>query len=163
MQIGLRWPNDVYVLGRKICGILVEVPPRRNDRLVVGIGLNVNNSVQHAPPEVASSATSLRDVAGYSLPLSHVLTRVLCQFMHHYAALAQGDLALAHQWQEWCMLTGSQVRVETGQRKTEGVCGGIADNGALLIDTPHGREQCLSGTVSEVSSKQADNGSWTRR
>jgi BirA family biotin operon repressor/biotin-[acetyl-CoA-carboxylase] ligase len=155
LPVGLKWPNDVYVSGRKICGILVEVPPRRNDRLVVGMGLNVNNSMQQAPPEVANSAISLRDLAGYSFPLPTVLIRVLCQFLGHFEALKQGDLAaadrsLASQWHEWCMLTGLRVRVETGRRVVEGTCTGIADSGALLLDTPQGQEQCLSGTVTVI-------------
>lgn len=147
LPVGLKWPNDVYVAGRKICGILVEVPPRRPDRLVVGMGLNINNSMQPAPPEVALSAISLRDLAGYSFPLPTVLTRVLCQFLGHLEALKQGDLALASQWQEWCMLTGLRVRIEMGRRTVEGTCEGIAESGALLLNTPQGREQCLSGTV----------------
>lgn len=147
LPVGLKWPNDVYVTGRKICGILVEVPPRRPDRLVVGIGLNVNNSLQHAPPGVAQSAISLRDLAGYAFPLPTVLIRTLCQFLGHYEALKQGDLALASQWQEWCMLTGRQVRVETGRRTMEGTCAGIAESGALLLDTRRGHEQCVSGSV----------------
>lgn len=150
LPIGLKWPNDVYVAGRKICGILVEVPPRRNDRLVVGIGLNVNNSTQEAPAAVAKSAISLRDLAGYSFPLPTVLTRVLCQFLTHFEALKQGDLALASQWQEWCMLTGLRVRVETGRCMVEGICQGIAESGALLLETRQGREQRLSGTVTVV-------------
>jgi BirA family biotin operon repressor/biotin-[acetyl-CoA-carboxylase] ligase len=147
LLVGLKWPNDVYVCERKICGILVEVPPRRSDRLVLGIGLNVNNSMQHAPPEVALSAISLCDVAGFPFPLPVVLTRVLCQLMQHLGAMTRGDMALASQWQDWCMLTGMRVRVETGQRATEGICRGIDDAGALLLDTDRGCQRCFSGTV----------------
>jgi BirA family biotin operon repressor/biotin-[acetyl-CoA-carboxylase] ligase len=147
LPVGLKWPNDVYVSGRKICGILVEVSPRRSDRLVLGIGLNVNNSMQQAPPDVALSAISLRDVAGFPLSLSVVLTRVLCQLRQLLGAMTRGDMTLASQWQDWCMLTGMRVRVETGQLATEGICGGIDDAGALLLNTDRGCERCLSGTV----------------
>src|SRR5438034_451345 len=45
-EMRVKWPNDVYLAGRKICGILSESVPARRDRIVVGIGVNVNNRVQ---------------------------------------------------------------------------------------------------------------------
>ena len=47
--VGLKWPNDVWLNGRKAAGILVEVPAVRRGRLVIGVGLNVNNSFESAP------------------------------------------------------------------------------------------------------------------
>ena len=147
LEIGLKWPNDVYVQGRKICGILVEVPPRSPDRIVVGIGLNVNNSFQHAPPAVAATAISLREVAGYSFNLTNVLIRLLSQLADHLAALARDDAALATRWKSLCMLSGRQIQVEAGQRTTGGICQGIDESGALLVDTTSGQEMCISGIV----------------
>lgn len=147
LEIGLKWPNDVYVQGRKICGILVEVPPRSPDRIVVGIGLNVNNSCQLAPPAVAATAISLREVAGYSFNLTNVLIRLLSQLADHLAALARDDAALATRWKSLCMLSGRQIQVEAGQRTTRGTCQGIDESGALLVDTATGQEMCVSGIV----------------
>ena len=59
--VGLKWPNDVWLNNRKACGILVEVPPTRCGRLVIGVGLNVNNSFDSAPAELQLNATSLSD------------------------------------------------------------------------------------------------------
>ena len=147
LEIGLKWPNDVYVRSRKICGILVEVSPRSPDRLVVGIGINVNNSLTQAPQPVAATAISLMDVAGYSFDLTIVLVRVLHQLANQLAALARADVTLASRWQELCMLSGRRVQVEAGQRTTVGMCQGIDESGALLVDTSLGRERCISGIV----------------
>lgn len=147
LEIGLKWPNDVYVQGRKICGILVEVPPRSPDRIVVGIGLNVNNSFEQAPRAVAATATSLREVAGYSFNLTVVVIRVFRQLADHLAALARADAALPHRWQSLCMLSGRSVQVEAGQKTTVGICQGIDESGALLVDTPSRCEKCISGVV----------------
>jgi len=147
LQIGLKWPNDVFVQCRKICGILTETSPRAPARLVLGIGLNVNNSLAAAPSAVAATATSLVDVAGYRFDLSVVLTHVLRQLAEQLAALARADTALASRWQELCMLTGHHIQVDAGQRVTVGLCQGIDESGALLVDTPAGRELCRSGVV----------------
>ena len=62
IQIQLKWPNDVLVNERKICGILVEseIYNRQINYLVVGIGINLNHTLQEFPPEIRSLATSLR-------------------------------------------------------------------------------------------------------
>ena len=104
--------------------------PRSPDRLVVGIGINVNNSLTQAPQPVAATAISLMDVAGYSFDLTIVLVRVLHQLANQLAALARADVTLASRWQELCMLSGRRVQVEAGQRTTVGMCQGIDESGA---------------------------------
>ncbi|MHB0957511.1 MAG: biotin--[acetyl-CoA-carboxylase] ligase [Pirellulaceae bacterium] len=153
LEIGLKWPNDVYVLGRKICGILVEVPPRAPDRIVVGMGLNVNNTFETAPPAVALRAISLREAAGYAFDLTVVLIRLLSQLAAQLAALARGDAMLVHRWQSFCMLSGRRIQVEAGQRPTVGICQGIDESGALLVDTTVRREKCVSGIVTVLDSR----------
>ncbi|MHB8968942.1 MAG: biotin--[acetyl-CoA-carboxylase] ligase [Pirellulaceae bacterium] len=153
LEIGLKWPNDVYVQGRKICGILVEVPPRSPDRIVVGIGLNVNNSCAQAPHAVAATAISLREVAGYSFKLAAVVTRVFCQLTDHLAALARADTTLPQRWQTLCMLSGRRVQVQTGQQATVGICHGIDESGALLVETPARCEKCVSGIVTVLTAQ----------
>lgn len=60
-EVGLKWPNDVFLNGRKICGVLIEVSQKPVERLIIGIGLNVNNSLRDAPDELSSIATSIVD------------------------------------------------------------------------------------------------------
>src|SRR5487761_503549 len=61
-EIGLHWPNDVFVAGRKLAGILVEALP--DGKHILGIGCNVNNSLAQAPGELQAIATSLADLSG---------------------------------------------------------------------------------------------------
>jgi BirA family biotin operon repressor/biotin-[acetyl-CoA-carboxylase] ligase len=147
LEIGLKWPNDVCVRSRKIAGILVEVPTRAPDRVVLGVGVNVNNSVAGAPGPLADTATSLLDVTGYAFDLTVVLVHTLRKIADELAALAHADSALAHRWTVLCMLTGRQVRVEVGRRVTTGTCQGIDESGALQIETAHGLQHCRSGVV----------------
>ncbi len=147
LEIGIKWPNDVCVQSRKIGGILVEAPTRAPDRVVLGVGINVNNSVAGAPKPLATTATSLIDVAGYTFDLSVVLVHTLRAMADELAALARTDSALARRWTVLCMLTGRRVRVAVGQHVTTGLCQGIDESGALLVQTPQGLQRCLSGLV----------------
>jgi BirA family transcriptional regulator, biotin operon repressor / biotin---[acetyl-CoA-carboxylase] ligase len=148
LSIGLKWPNDVYVQSRKICGILVEAPLKPRTRVVVGIGVNVNNSLDQAPAAIRSRATSLVDVAGYPFSLTVVLVEVVRHFTRQYESLARGDAQLQRRWQSLCMLIHNRIRVDAGSTTTEGICRGIDADGALVIETTRGRRSCVTGVVS---------------
>lgn len=144
---GLKWPNDVYLRERKVCGILIEAPPGSANRLVVGIGINVNNRLQEAPEELRARATSLTDATGLTFDLTDVLLRVLKQLETRWRQLAAGDINLAEAWQRWCLLTGRMVHVVAGEQRHSGHCRGIGPDGALLVHTERGEQRIFGGTV----------------
>lgn len=151
---GLKWPNDVYHSGRKICGVLVEAPPRRTDappRLVIGIGVNVNNSLAAAPPEVQSLATSLVDLTGRAHDMTEVLSTVVTRLAENLALLANESPELRERWQQYSLLDGRTVTVDLGPRKVTGYCLGINAQGALDLATELGVEAIHAGVVSGVS------------
>jgi BirA family biotin operon repressor/biotin-[acetyl-CoA-carboxylase] ligase len=146
----LKWPNDVLLGGKKVSGILVEVPPAAPPnprRLVLGMGINVNNSLAAAPPEIQSTATSLCDAAGAAFDLTHLLVAWLNCFADHLHALAVGEPALPARWQSLCALTGKTVELQSGNRTVRGVCSGIDADGALLLETRAGPERLYAGAV----------------
>lgn len=146
-QVGLKWPNDVYLDGRKACGLLVEVPSSRDGLFVVGIGINVNNSLAGAPPELQRSATSLVDVADTQHDLTDVLARVVSHLDQELTELMAPDHELPRRWKERCLLEGRSVHLTIGSSKAVGVCRGIDADGALLLETDAGVKRYLSGTV----------------
>lgn len=149
-SIGLKWPNDVQVHGRKICGILVEVPPGQPLRLVIGIGINVGNSFRSAPPELQAIATSLVDLLGSPPPLTTVLLRVLQRWSHLAQQRVTQQIDLPSAWSRYCVLQDRRVRVTTGEKHTEGVCRGIDADGAMVLETATGRTRQLGGTVRKL-------------
>lgn len=146
--VGLKWPNDVHLGGRKVCGILVETPPR-SGRLVLGVGLNVNNSLAAAPDEVRVRATSLSDVAGGEFDRREALALVLRRIEQNLALLAADEAALARKWQALCVLKGRAVELELGQRRVSGRCQGIDHEGALVIQSSIGPERYFAGVVAK--------------
>jgi BirA family biotin operon repressor/biotin-[acetyl-CoA-carboxylase] ligase len=151
---GVKWPNDVYHSGRKICGVLVEAPPRKVDlphRLVIGIGVNVNNSLVAAPAEVQSLATSLADLTGRPHDLTDVLSDILSRFAENLAQLAGEAAELPERWQRHSLLDGRTVTVDLSTRKVTGYCLGINAQGALDLATELGVEAIHAGVVSSIS------------
>ncbi len=153
----LKWPNDVYFQSRKIAGILLERPAACPERLVVGVGINVNNSVQEAPAAIRATATSFFDATGQHLSLPDLLITTLNSLAEQYAALATGQLRLLDRWHEHCMLRGRTVEVESGKRRIAGVCRGIDHEGALVVQTDAGLESLTSGTVRQVGPGYSDS------
>ena len=146
-DFGLKWPNDVMLSGRKVCGILVEVSP---PRLVVGVGINVNNSIRVAPGELQAIATSLFDITGNDFDPADVLIRVLAQCQLRLKRLSDGEGGLADDWQPLCALRGRTVHLLTGTRTTVGLCDGIDSNGALILKTESGIEKVVAGVVTRI-------------
>jgi BirA family biotin operon repressor/biotin-[acetyl-CoA-carboxylase] ligase len=145
-QVGVKWPNDVHLDGRKVCGILAE-SARRGERLVVGVGLNVNNTLAEAPAEITRRATSLVDVLGVMLPLTDVLIRVLQRFSGEWRALLEGDQQLVEQLRRRCVLTGRHIAVEVGDERVVGICRGYAEDGALLVESSETVRRLYAGVV----------------
>jgi BirA family biotin operon repressor/biotin-[acetyl-CoA-carboxylase] ligase len=143
----LKWPNDVYLREQKVCGVLIEAPAAVTNRLVVGIGLNVNNDFLGAPPDVRERATSLKNATGVSFDITEVLLRVLTQLDVRWRQLAANEIALGDVWQRWCLLTGRTVQVAAGDQRFSGRCQGIAADGTLLLHTERGEQRIVAGTV----------------
>ena len=122
-NVGLHWPNDVFVDGRKLSGILINV--LADGRHILGIGLNVNNRLDDAPPDVRRRATSMIDLTGHRHDRTGVLVALvgeLARVLPHSGA----DGSLGAQFQELCLQTGEVLEVVAGGRSILGRCLGIA-------------------------------------
>lgn len=149
--VGLKWPNDVWLRNRKICGILIESPHSAARRAVIGVGLNVNNSLDAAPDDVRARAIAMVDASGKLLDRIDVLARFLRQFASLWALLPDASFDWSARWGPYCVLTGRAVRIDQGPRSIVGVCHGIDPDGALLLRTETGRlQRCLSGIVAAI-------------
>jgi BirA family biotin operon repressor/biotin-[acetyl-CoA-carboxylase] ligase len=149
-RVGIKWPNDVLARGRKVCGILIESPggaAPAKDRLVIGIGINVNNSWQRAPQDAGDDGVALTDLTGNEHDVTAVLKSVLAAIAVRIHQLRSGDPELTHSWQRLDLLAGMNVFVESAGRRIEGECREIADDGAILIATHFGQQRLYSGSV----------------
>ena len=148
----LKWPNDVYLGTAKIAGILLERSASRPSRLIVGIGINVNNAMSQVAHEFSQPATSLREATGKSHSLTGALQTVLTRLGWWYESFAADDVNWVSHWRRHCLLNGRHVRVLAGTRPVTGICGGIDPHGALLVQNETGTHTLISGTIEHFES-----------
>lgn len=150
LPVALKWPNDVLVDGRKVCGILVELAGQagRLEWGIVGWGLNVN--VDFSTDEALSrTATSLAEAAGRPWPRLPLLLACLERLEAHYEALRAGGGE--ESWKGWrarLATLGREVTVSAPEGAFSGQAFDVAPDGALLVRRADGRvEHVLAGDV----------------
>jgi BirA family biotin operon repressor/biotin-[acetyl-CoA-carboxylase] ligase len=141
----IRWPNDVEVEGRKLAGVLVETAGV--GRVIFGIGVNTTGSAADAPEPIAGRVATLPDLVGRPLARQRFLADFVPRLLTLLAALDREPATLAARFAPLCCLTGTTIRVHVGNAIHEGRCGGIAGDGRLVLDTPGGRMQIVSGSL----------------
>ena len=151
LHVGLKWPNDVLLEGRKVCGVLIEATAAEPERLVIGVGVNVNNSLSSAPGLVRKVATSMIDVAERPLDLTDVLVSILSQMESGFDRLRHSPGDLARRWQRYCVLRGQVVALDVNERHVTGECRGIDGDGALVLQTGNGTKRYFSGVVTGIA------------
>ncbi len=147
----LKWPNDLLIEGKKVCGILTEMNAEamRVRHIVVGIGINVNQLT--FPSDL--QATSLRLVTGSEWSRVELAAALLKSLDREYRELlenADAKAAILRRFAEassW--VCGKKVRIEDNESAFEGTTEGLDPRGFLLVRTPHGTQTVLSGTVRE--------------
>jgi BirA family biotin operon repressor/biotin-[acetyl-CoA-carboxylase] ligase len=144
---GVKWPNDVLVQGRKLSGVLVESPSDAGQRLVLGMGVNVNNAADRAPAELRPRVVSLCELLGREAALADVLAAILDRLAHWLGLLGEGMADLVPPFADRCVLTARELVVVQPARRIQGRCLGIGPDGALEVATPTGVERCFSGVV----------------
>lgn len=139
--VGLKWPNDVQIRGRKVCGILTEARMEKGGlgALVVGIGLNVNISRDRFDPAHRQSATSLKEETGRTQSRQDAAFALCRHFEKWYGLyLGQGFAAVREAWLARSGMVGKSVRILFREELQEGRVSGIDRDGALLLTDASG-------------------------
>jgi len=134
----LKWPNDVLIDGRKVCGILSEVSGEvEQPKVIVGIGINVKNPV----PEGAINLNSLREAS-----LNEILRKVMYRFVSRYTELCGGEWEkIRLRWIELADTIGKMIRVRAAGRSYVGKAVDLDKDGGLLLESERGLEKIFSG------------------
>ena len=150
----VKWPNDIYLYGKKLCGILTELVcagPRMT--AVVGIGINADIRKEAIPPALADVMTTLA-AEGLRCPDAAALTRNIVSLLDHYVydlrALAADPAPLIAEINARSCLTGRTVVADTGRETITGRVLGISPEGRLALETDRGITEIFSGTVREI-------------
>lgn len=151
LKAAIKWPNDIYLEGKKAAGVLTEVSVEQ-DRLrfaVVGVGLNVNFDPARYP-EIRKTATSLQAVAGKPVSRLELLRSVLREADGLYADLKKGrTVAIHREWKAGSMVLGRLVRIVSFEAVEEGTAEDIEEDGTLLLRDRQGQlKRIVAGDVS---------------
>ena len=139
----LKWPNDVLIKGRKVCGILIESKVRGDivDYAIIGIGVNVNLRLYDFP-EILPTATSLSDELGRDVSCLSLIRRLLVEIESLYSTLSSGD-SIYEEWRDSLVTLGRRVRVKSGENAYDGIAESVAKDGSLLL-------RCSDGTLTKI-------------
>ena len=147
----IKWPNDVVIGGRKVCGILTELGLKGSeiDYLVVGVGINVG--LREFPKEIAATATGLETETGRDIDRAELLAEVMKKFELLYEDFVTGgSLAnLRERYDALLVNRGREVRVLDPKGEYTGIALGITDTGELMVKLPDATiENVYAGEVS---------------
>ena len=151
LEPAIKWPNDLLLEGRKVAGILTEMSAEvdRVNHVIIGVGVDVNQTASDFPADVRKLATSLKIASGQSIHRAELVATILQELDRDYARVCDGGFAeLADEWESRCSTIGQNVSILVGDRRIQGRAESLDDAGALLLRTEHGRiERIIGGDV----------------
>lgn len=147
----IKWPNDIVVNGKKVCGILTEMNAQFDyiNHIVVGIGINVHN--ESFPEEISQMASSLTiEAGGKRFHRAQIIAETMAYFEQYYDTfLKTQDLsALVREYDKLLVNRNKSVRVLDPKEPFDGKAMGITPKGELIVDTWESRKLVSSGEVS---------------
>ncbi|HKN00194.1 MAG TPA: biotin--[acetyl-CoA-carboxylase] ligase [Candidatus Binataceae bacterium] len=150
--VSLKWPNDVWLRGRKAGGIIAEAvtdSSQHLDCVLLGIGININLAAHDIPPELRDKATSLRVVVGHPCDRIGIADSLFSLLDYSYMEIIRrGFEAVRPEWERLSALTGKRVTVVDGARRESGIVRGIDFDGALVLEVGDATRRILAGDVS---------------
>ena len=151
LPVGIKWPNDVVIDGRKICGILTEMSAEMYAVNFIVIGVGINTNIMEFPDELKETATSLKLVLGYEINRAELIAKVMELFERYYEMFeADGNLSgMVEDYQELLVNKGRMVRVLEPGNEYTGTALGINPEGELLVASEDGTVKVVyAGEVS---------------
>lgn len=140
-EIELKWPNDILIKGKKVCGILSEVVTRKenSDIVITGAGLNVNLEENEFPKELCDTATSLSIESGETINRTYLFIEILSTLNTIYDLWEQrGIEPIFHSWLQKCSTIGKSLTLNLGSRSIDGTAQHINLDGSLVLQDANG-------------------------
>jgi BirA family biotin operon repressor/biotin-[acetyl-CoA-carboxylase] ligase len=151
LKAQIKWPNDVLIQNKKICGILVEATLKEKavDSLVVGIGLNANFTLQDLSQELQRTVTTLEEVLKKKVDLEELICVILREFEEYYRRFNEKEFSdLLSEWRSMASFLGKKVEITSLNERLTGVAIAVDKNGELIIRLENGiKRKIVSGDL----------------
>jgi BirA family transcriptional regulator, biotin operon repressor / biotin---[acetyl-CoA-carboxylase] ligase len=159
LQTDIKWPNDIVVEDKKLCGILAEtVSTETGDAVVIGIGLNLTG--RSFTPELKAVATSVEGELGHQVDYDVVLESLVRNLSVNYASLQ--TYGAADVTEQWCARSsycnGKRIRVAEDNEVFEGTTRGLESDGGLIVELDNGAQKVIrAADISSVRPAQPNS------
>ena len=148
-NIGVKWPNDIYLDNKKLAGILIEMSGQADSQcqLIIGVGVNMAMSEEQGkgidqPWSDLSELVDMPDKTALVIELQKQLKRDIQLFER------EGLAAFKVRWQAADLFYGREIRLLMGEKSVEGICRGVDEQGAVLLETADGVQAFIGGEIS---------------
>jgi BirA family biotin operon repressor/biotin-[acetyl-CoA-carboxylase] ligase len=151
MEAKIKWPNDCQIAGKKVAGILTELSSEldRVNFVIVGVGLNVNQTKSDFPSGLKTKATSLAIETKEKWLRAEILALFLKEFEYFYLQFKESGIGpFIKEIERRMALLGQKVKLAVGKEIVTGKVAGLAEDGALVLETKAGSYRAISGEVS---------------
>lgn len=156
----IKWPNDIFIKDRKISGILTEMKAEQDDvqYVIIGIGINVNQTVEDFPEPLNKRATSLRMETEKSWSRIQIVQEILQGFEEQYNEyLEEGFSGVKRKWESYGYRMGRKIKIRSGKDQWLAKFIGVAEDGALLTEGSNGEVQKIySAEIDWYGGDQSD-------
>jgi len=147
----IKWPNDILINEKKVCGILTEMNAELDiiNWVVVGIGINVNIDHRKFPEDIHENTISLKEVLDKEVLRVKMVQIFLQEFEKYYESLKRREFSsILKEWKLYSHTLGRKIRVDMGERIVTGEAVNINDEGALILKKEDGElVEIISGTI----------------
>ncbi|VVB97584.1 Putative biotin ligase [uncultured archaeon] len=154
IQAKIKWPNDVLINGKKVCGILTEVGAEIDliDYCIVGIGIDANVDTESFPNEIRDGSTSLKKELGREIDRIGFVQRLLLEFEELYLLFQKDDFpSILEEWRNMSATIGEWVKITTHAATIYGEAVGVDSEGALILETGEGKlEKIVAGNCEHL-------------
>lgn len=154
LDVGIKWPNDILIEDKKVCGILTEISTEKDsiDYIIAGIGIDANVDLDYLPPELRKESTSLKSELEEEISRMILVRKFLENFEAMYNEFNRGNFQkILHKWRKYSKTIGSYVEIRKGTEIVQGEAIGVNREGALILELKDGSlQKIISGECRHV-------------
>jgi BirA family biotin operon repressor/biotin-[acetyl-CoA-carboxylase] ligase len=146
--VDLKWPNDVMMNGKKVCGVLIETASSENvcESMIIGIGVNVNQS--RFPGFIRQQATSIAEVTGGKPDRVQLFYNILQHLEFNYFRIQKGQITdILCEWKQNCSAVNQPVTVNQAGQAVQGYFSDLDDYGKMIVTQADGGQIVISANA----------------
>ena len=154
LEVGIKWPNDILIENKKVCGILTEISTGKDsiDYIIAGIGIDANVDLDLLPPDLREETTSLKSELEEEISRMILVRKFLENFENMYNEFNRGNFQkILQKWRKYSKTIGSNVEISKGTEIVQGEAVGVTREGALILELKDGSlRKIISGECRHV-------------